>query len=236
MTVAVPGQTAPDSPTAMRRIVATTMVDQVTSEVRRSILAGVLRPGQELSLRELAGRLGVSTIPVREALRRLEGQGLLAAGNGRGSARVAPLNAEDLHGIYRLRLVLEPEIAGRSCLLLSDAELDELAEVAASFGDEGRGLDEIYTAHHNLHLRLLAPAATEWDIRTLENLWHAAERYVRLAFGNRDDRSDEHPRREHAHHELIEAFRTRDPGIVAVRVTDHLERNEAIAQEAIAPR
>jgi DNA-binding GntR family transcriptional regulator len=233
---AVSEQAASDSPTAMRRIVATTMVDQVTHEVRRSILAGVLRPGQELSLRELAGRLGVSTIPVREALRRLEGQGLLVAGNGRGSARVAALDAEDLHGIYRLRLVLEPEIASRSCLLLSDAELDQLAAVAASFGDERHSEDEIYSAHHTLHLRLLAPAATAWDIRTLENLWRAAERYLRLAFGNRHDRSDEHDRREHAHHDLVEAFRTRDPELVAARTSVHLERNEAIAQEAIAPR
>jgi DNA-binding GntR family transcriptional regulator len=234
--VTLSDQEVSGSAPAMRKIVATTMVDQVTSEVRRSILAGVLRPGQELSLRELAARLGVSTIPVREALRRLEGQGLLVAGNGRGSARVAPLDADDLHGIYRLRLVLEPEIAGRACRLLSDAELDQLTEIAISFGEEQLGMDEIYAAHHNLHLRLLAPAATAWDIRTLENLWHAAERYVRLAFGNRDDRSDEHARRERAHLELIEAYRTRDPDLVATRVTAHLERNEAIAQEAIAPR
>jgi DNA-binding GntR family transcriptional regulator len=218
----------------MRRITATSVVDQVTIEIRRSILSGVLRPGQELSLRELADRLGVSTIPVREALRRLEGQGLLTTSSGR-SSRVAPLDPEDLHGIYRLRRALEPEIAGRSCLLLTDAELDELARVAASFGDEQYGTDEIYQAHHDLHLRLLAPAATAWDVRTLENLWRAAERYVRLAFGARDDRGDEHRRREHAHTDLLTGFRTRDPAVVRERVYQHLEDNEAIAQQAIAP-
>lgn len=220
--------------TSVRRITATTVVDQVTSEIRRSVLAGVLRPGQELSLRELAGQLGVSTIPVREALRRLEGQGLLVPGAGRTSTRVAPLDAADLHGIYRLRLVLEPEIAARACLLLSDAELDELTAVAASFGDEQHGIDEIYQAHHDLHLRLLAPAATAWDVRTLENLWHAAQRYVRLAFGARDDRGDEHHRREHAHGQLVDGFRTRDPTVVAALVRRHLEDNEAIASDAIA--
>jgi DNA-binding GntR family transcriptional regulator len=219
---------------SMRRITATTVVDQVTAEIRRSILAGVLRPGQELSLRELAGQLGVSTIPVREALRRLEGQGLLTANSGRPS-RVAPLDSADLHGIYRLRLVLEPEIASRSCLLIGDAELDRLDAVAASFGDEHLGVDEIYQAHHDLHLRLLAPAATAWDIRTLEGLWHAAERYIRLAFGARDDRGGEHHRREHAHVDLLAGFRTRDPAAVRALVLRHLRDNEAIAQEAIAP-
>src|SRR5882762_5065197 len=120
----------------MRRISTTTVVDQVTEEIRRSILAGVLSPNQELSLRELADRLGVSTIPVREALRRLEGQGLLVTTPGR-STRVAPLDPADLRGIYRLRLVLEPEIASRSCLLLPDIELERLGEVVESFGVVG---------------------------------------------------------------------------------------------------
>jgi DNA-binding GntR family transcriptional regulator len=221
-------------PEAMRRIAATSVVDQVTIEIRRSILAGVLRPGQELSLRELATRLGVSTIPVREALRRLEGQGLLTSSSGR-SSRVAPLDADDLHGIYRLRQVLEPEIAGRACLLLPDAELDALAAVATSFGDEALGTDQIYLAHHDLHRRLLAPAATAWDVRTLENLWHAAERYLRLALGARNDRGGEHARREHAHTELLTGFRARDPELVQALVRRHLEDNEAIAQEAVAP-
>ena len=217
----------------MRRISTTTVVDQVTEEIRRSILAGVLSPSQELSLRELADRLGVSTIPVREALRRLEGQGLLVTTPGR-SSRVAPLDPADLRGIYRLRLVLEPEIASRSCLLLPDIELERLGEVVESFGVAGNSMDDVYEAHHDFHLRLLAPAATEWDIRTLRGLWHAAERYLRLAFGALGDRADEHPRRELVHAELLTGFRARDPALVESLVRQHLRDNEAIAQQAIA--
>ncbi len=219
---------------SMRRVTATSVVDQVTAEIRRSILSGVLKPGQELALRELATRMGVSTIPVREALRRLEGQGLLVS-SSRRSSRVAPLDAADLHGIYRLRLALEPEIAGRSCLLLSDGDLAELDRIADSLGDAGRSDEEIYLAHHDFHLRLLAPAATAWDVRTLENLWRAAERYLRLAFGARDDRADDHLRRQHAHTDLMAAFHARSPEQVRAQVRHHLEENEAIAQEAIGP-
>ena len=217
----------------MRRISTTTVVDQVTEEIRRSILAGVLSPSQELSLRELADRLGVSTIPVREALRRLEGQGLLVTTPGR-STRVAPLDPADLRGIYRLRLVLEPEIASRSCLLLPDIELERLGEVVESFGVVGTSMDDVYEAHHDFHLRLLAPAATEWDIRTLRGLWHAAERYLRLAFGALEGRADEHARRELVHAELLAGFRARDPALVESLVRQHLRDNEAIAQQAIA--
>src|SRR5882757_9374240 len=193
----------------MRRISTTTVVDQVTEEIRRSIL-------------------------VREALRRLEGQGLLVTTPGR-STRVAPLDPADLRGIYRLRLVLEPEIASRSCLLLPDIELERLGDVVESFGVPGRRIDDLYDMHNEFHLRLLAPATTEWDIRTLRGLWHAAERYLRLAFGALEDHAGEHPRREFAHTELLDGFRARDPALVESLVRQHLSDNEAIAQQAIAP-
>jgi DNA-binding GntR family transcriptional regulator len=103
----------------VRPVQAASVVDQVIKEIRRSILAGALRPGQEFSSRGIADGLGVSFIPVREALRRLEGQGLVVTQRGK-SACVVPLTHQDLHGIYRLRHQIEPEIASRSCLLLKD--------------------------------------------------------------------------------------------------------------------
>ena len=217
---------------SVRQVEATSVVDQVTKEIRRSILSGALRPGQEFSLRAIADELGVSFIPVREALRRLEGQGLVVTQRGK-SASVVPLTHEDLHGIYRLRRQIEPEIAARSCLLLGDVDLERLDDVVKSFADERLGIDEVYEAHHNFHLELLRPAATAWDIQTLETLWHAAERYIRLAFSGLDADPDEHTRREHAHHEMIEAFRSRDPKAVSTSVLHHLDANEQIAQRAI---
>ena len=219
-------------PRSVRQLETTSVVDQVTKEIRRSILSGSLSPGQEFSLREIAGELGVSFIPVREALRRLEGQGLVVTERGK-SAYVVPLTHEDLHGIYRLRRQLEPEIAARSCLLLNDEQFEDLDEIAKTFADERLGIDAIYEAHRNFHLELLRPAATSWDIQTLETLWHAAERYIRLAFSGLDAKPHEHDRREHAHHELIDTFRSRDPEAVAASVLHHLDENEQIAQRAI---
>jgi DNA-binding GntR family transcriptional regulator len=217
---------------SVRPVEATSVVDQVTKEIRRAILAGQLRPGQEFSLREIAAELGVSFIPVREALRRLEGQGLVVTQRGK-SASVAPLSRDDLHGIYQLRRRLEPEIASRSCLLLEEEDFRRLEEVVKIFADERLGIDEVYEAHHQFHLEQLRPAATAWDLRTLEMLWHAAERYIRLAFSSLDAQPDEHRRREHAHHEMIDTFRTRNPEAVAASVLAHLDANEQIARRAI---
>src|SRR5215213_1719368 len=105
------------SGSTVRPIESRTVAELVTSELRRSILGGVLAPGREFSLREVAGMLHVSFIPVREALRSLEAEGLVITRPGR-SAVVAPLDLDDLHAIYRLRHQLEPEIAARACQIL----------------------------------------------------------------------------------------------------------------------
>jgi DNA-binding GntR family transcriptional regulator len=216
----------------VRRIDASSMVDRVAAELRRAILSGSLAPGQEFSLREIAAKLGTSFIPVREALRSLESEGLITTRVGR-SAMVTRLDPGDLAAIYRLRGVIEPEIAGRSCQLLSDEELDALERQVHSFGDERLGIDEIYEVHHEFHLRLLKPAATDWDARVLTTLWRAAERYIRIGFGRLDLQPSEHMRREHAHEELLDAFRQRDPRVVRRSVTMHLKHNEKLARQAL---
>src|SRR6266496_2468178 len=86
------GVTRPESQAPFVRPVDTASVaDRVVHEIRRSILTGALQPGQQFSLREIAGQLGVSFIPVREALQQLEAQGLVVTRPGR-SATVAPLS------------------------------------------------------------------------------------------------------------------------------------------------
>ncbi len=223
------------SKATVRPIEARSVAELVTSELRRSILSGALAPGEEFSLRQIAGQLNVSFIPVREALRSLEAEGLVINRAGR-STMVAPLDLDDLHAIYRLRRELEPGIAARSCHLISDAELDRLAAQATEFGDPQLGIDEIYEAHHAFHLALLKPAATDWDTRILGTLWRAAERYIRIGFGRLDPDPREHGRREHAHHELIDVFRSRDADAVRQGVHDHLDHNEQIALHALEPQ
>lgn len=222
------------SAAAVRPIESRSVVEQVMTELRRSILSGALEPGREFSLRGLAEMLKVSIIPVREALRGLESEGLVVTRPGR-SALVAPLDLDELQGIYRLRRRLEPEIAQRSCRLLSDAELDRLERQAGEFGVEHRTMNEIYDSHHAFHLALLAPAATSWDIRILGTLWRAAERYVRIGWGRLDPDPQEHARREQHHVELVSAYRQRDPEIASGAVHQHLSRNEQMALLALGP-
>jgi DNA-binding GntR family transcriptional regulator len=218
----------------VRALAPSSVVDQVAVEIRRSILSGELKPGQQFSLREISAQLGISFIPVREALRQLEAQGLVITRPGK-SAVVAPLSHEDLQGIYRLRRQIEPDIAARACKVLDESDYVRLERYVEMFGDENLGIDDVYDAHHKFHLELLRPVATTWDLRVLEGLWHAAERYVRLAFSKLDTEPREHHRREHAHAALLETFRLGDPERVSLAVLHHLDDNEIIAQRALDP-
>jgi DNA-binding GntR family transcriptional regulator len=226
---------APAGSGSVRPIAARSVSEQVTNEIRRSILGGALPPGQSLSLRGLADQLDVSFIPVRDALRVLEAEGLVVNPPGR-SASVAPLDLEEFHAIYRVRRLLEPDLARRSVPLLSDAELDRLYQAAAEFGGAERSMDDIYDDHRAFHLALLAPAASAWDVRILTMSERATERYVRIGFGLLDPDPGEHDRRREAHQLLVGEFRKRDPQVAARALEAHLAHNEDLAAAALSSR
>ena len=216
----------------VRQVKPLSVVEQVLAEIRRSIVFGTLKPGQEFSLRETAAHLGVSTAPVREALRVLQGEGLIVVKRSR-SAIVAAMDREDLASIYRLRRQIEPDLAVRSCALLAKPSLAKLDGMVAMIGRADLRMHEVYDAHRDFHLELLKPAATPWDLRILETLWHAAERYVRIGFGRLDPQPAEHRRRESAHHALVEAFRSGDGERVHHALVVHLDESERLAAETL---
>ena len=220
------------SSSSVRPIEIRSVSEQVTNEIRRSILAGTLSPGQNLSLRKLAEQLDVSFIPVRDALRVLEAEGLVVNPPGR-SATVALLDLEEFHAIYRVRRLLEPDLARHAVRRLADAELDRLYQAAAEFGGVERSMDDIYDDHRAFHLALLAPAASAWDIRILTMSERATERYVRIGFGRLDPDPVEHDRRREAHQLLVDQFRKRDPEVAARALDEHLAHNEDLAHNAL---
>ncbi|MCD2197172.1 GntR family transcriptional regulator [Actinomycetospora endophytica] len=206
-------------------------VDLVLHEIRRSILSGELPPGQPFTVPALTEQLGVSHVPVREALRQLEAQGLITLSPSR-SAMVTPLDADDLRAIYRLRITVEPELAALSAPGRTDAEVDELDRmVRATFGEV---LGEAFWApHREFHAAMIEPAASGWDRRMLAPLWDASERYTRLVFDPVGAPESFAAHRAHAHDELVRAARSRDQEQVRAAVREHLENNLATMLEGM---
>ena len=225
-----------------------TLTEEIAARIRQSILTGSLRPGKKLSPHEIADQFGIHTPPVADALGRLEQQGLVVAIPGHSGSHVAPLDSTDLRGIYRLRRCVEPELAARSCLLLSEPELDGLEALTATLdnhrggrvgggrrGDYACGRDEVYRTHHEFHRRLLVPAAARCELLVLKPAWLAAQRYMWLAYHYRRDclHVDRHLPRQ-SHRELLTGFRSRDPATAEAATHRHLDSCEDIAKRALA--
>ena len=211
--------------TGLRSIAAQNLsaVDLVTAEIRRAVLTGTLPAGEQFSIRGLARQLGVSHIPIREALRRLEAQGLVVLTQAR-SAAVAGLSVDDLAAVYRLRLRIEPDLAARSAPLQTPRSLAALEEALEESRHEDP--DRAWQGHHDFHERLVAPAASTWDVRVLHTLWTAAERYTLLVF---DPISVDEAERDHRyarHRRLYERAAAGDSVGLEAELVAHLDANE----------
>ena len=208
-------------------------VDRVTAEVRRAVLSGALPPGRTFSTAELSTQLGFSHIPVREALRRLDAQGLIMLRPGR-KAMVSPLDRDELRAIFRLRQLIEPDLAARSVSMLGHADLEHANALLAAYIHGAQDIDELWKFHHDLHLALMRPAASEWDLRILAQLWHASDRYTRVVFDPYAVSSRDREVREAAHRSLLAAARSGSPAEIRRAVSEHLSDNEAACLEGIA--
>jgi DNA-binding GntR family transcriptional regulator len=104
------------------------MSDQVTESLRSMILVGDLRSGDQVTQEKLAEDLGVSTMPVREALLRLAHEGFVQGGRGR-SFRIAPTTREDIQDIYWVHATLAGELNARACERMSRQDLEQLSQI-----------------------------------------------------------------------------------------------------------
>jgi DNA-binding GntR family transcriptional regulator len=119
----------PETPSRLDRPDVRSIEEVVTTALRDAILSGELRPGERLLQEQLADQLRVSRIPLRDALRRLEAEGLVRIGPRRG-AEVASLNRADVLEIYEIRIALEPDLMRRAVAALGPADSKRLIDMS----------------------------------------------------------------------------------------------------------
>lgn len=152
---------------------------QVTEAVREDILDGSLQPGVRVQIRELTHRFGISHIPVREALRTLETEGLLVTSPTRATF-VAELEVEDLASLYDMRRLVECPLSRLAAPNLSDLQVARVFELLSAMDGLEPASREFRDAHKAFHRALLASVTDHWTEKVLEMFWRGAERYVRL--------------------------------------------------------
>jgi DNA-binding GntR family transcriptional regulator len=156
-----------------------TAQELVLSSVRTAILSGVLGPGARLRQEELADVFGTSRIPVREALRALEYEGLVTSEPHRGFT-VTSLDADDVQEVYDLRILLECEAVRIALPLLTDEDLEDLERLFAAM-QEAASPDEMLAARERFYLRLYSVTGRPRLVGLIMRLRQEVARVLRWA-------------------------------------------------------
>lgn len=183
---------------------------------------------------ELSSRLQVSHIPVREALRRLEAQGLVTLRPGR-SAVVAPISVDEIDDVYRLWILLCNDAVARACSRYTEADLEELEALLDEFTSLPQDSEAAFNGHHQFHLKLVEPGASSWDLRLLEILWVVIERAVRLAYTKIIELAPGDPgaRNYKEHRPLLDAACARDVRTLQRELRSHHKSHRQLVVDAL---
>jgi DNA-binding GntR family transcriptional regulator len=200
-----------------------TAEEVATQALRTAILQGTLAPGHRLRQIDLARELGISRIPLRDAFRRLEAEGLVYI-DGRRGARVATLTANQVSEIYETRLLLETHCIRHAVRNLTEAGLKSLLDMSHHMDAVAIDAEDGRQARRAFYAELYR--------------WSGRPRIRQLILQLRDDVHRYHVLNgyewaEHGdgtHHELREALRTRDPDAAARALRRHLRiaRNDLV--------
>jgi DNA-binding GntR family transcriptional regulator len=208
-----------------------TVNEQVLEALRAAVITGELPPGTLHSVHTLAGQLGVSRTPVREALIKLAQLGMVRFERNRG-VRILQTSLHDLEEVFALRLLLEVPAARRAVLLLTPGTRRELRQVyaamekAASAGDEYR----VWEHDRQFHRVLLEASGNTRLAEYVDSL-----RDLVLSSGvssAQRSRSLEHILAEH--HAVLERVEAGDADGAAEAMRRHILRTAEllVAQEA----
>jgi DNA-binding GntR family transcriptional regulator len=145
------------------------VADLAYERIRGFVLGGEVPPGARLGQVELAERFGISRTPVREALRRLTGEGLVDLHSNRGF-RVADLGLDAVLRRMEVRSLVEPGIARLAAQRRTDEDLQHLQETIASQEGSKDGISA-HDASRDFHIALARASGNEELVRVLNSLW-----------------------------------------------------------------
>lgn len=206
----IPIISAKDTP--QQRITTTA---RVLDLLRQQILSGALSEGALLRQEKLAAELGVSRVPIREALHQLEAEGLVTMKSHKGAV-VSSLSIDDLEEVYEIRARLETWLLEQSMPLLTEQHYQNAEALLAQMADDTR--DEHWSSlNWNFHAVLYAPSNRPQTLELIRKLYLNAYRHFPLPIrltGGRDKMHREHQL-------LLDLCRQGD----VERAKDHLEQH-----------
>ena len=177
--------------------------------LRNAILSGELEPGEKLVIDRLSAEMGLSQIPVRTAVQRLQAEGLVVA-SPHASAVVAPLPPEKIDEVFALLEALERAAFRAACQKRTDVDLDELAELVRRMDEaidapdpaEWLGLNNAF--HRRIALIAAMPLLIDFTNRLFDEWQRISRHYFPDVAGTRL------PRAQREHKQIVSLLRKRD--------------------------
>lgn len=195
-----------------------TLETQVYQVLRTAILERQLASGERLVQDELATKLGTSRIPVRDALKRLEVEGLVTA-DERGSYFVSVFGVEDLEEIYGLRALLEPYAAAKATKKLAASELEALERLVQDMAQAVAAQDkERYVQlNEDFHTLLYEASQQRRLVRMIKSLWSGQPPLTPITVPERLARSQQE------HQALLDALKEGNVGAAEALMRLHIQ-------------
>ena len=202
-------------------------VQQVLAFARAKIINGEYPPNTKLLPKILAEECGTSLIPVREAMRALESDGLVTFIHNRG-AWVSPISIDDLNDLYSVRIPLEMN-AVETAVDLTSEDIKKLHDILdnADAAMNSNNKAEVVKLNKDFHFAIYSHSKSPWRLRLIETLWSHAERYQRFSLNFRKDAAD----REH--HDIVDCLAAHDNRGAAKAMGVHLKSTVELLNKSL---
>lgn len=191
--------------------------DRIAAALRAELMAGTLRPGDDLPQVALSDRFGVSRIPIRDALRILAGEGLIAIEANRG-ARVIALTPDEVREVYDLRGLLEGDCLRRAAAHLAPADLEEIDRVRRK-SDLDAATPDWSAGDWAFHQAIYRRAGRPRQLAMIEGL----RRTCQLFIGAYVTMPARRPRWLDEHRQILDHLRRNEPESAAAILQAHLD-------------
>ncbi|HEV2442743.1 MAG TPA: GntR family transcriptional regulator [Steroidobacteraceae bacterium] len=209
---------------------ATTTSDIVAESLRKEIAGGWLRPGSPLRQEAIADRLGVSRMPVRDALSQLHAEGLVDLLPNRG-AFVSSMSAEECVELFDLRVMLECDALERAVAHHTDSSLRELRYIQGEL-EVATDRESWAAGDRRFHTNLYQPCGRPRTLRIIAELRNRVERFYLAALSPDDRRSAWRGE----HRDILSAVGERDAAAACGALRRHLRETQAVVLAKIQQR
>lgn len=205
-----------------------TVQDRIYRQLRDALIQGRFDAGEIFLAGDVAQRMSVSSMPVREALARLVSERALEAMANR-RVRVPLLTLERARDIAQARTLIEGELAARAIANLTHADIERLEFLTSEYEDTGEAQD-VATLNHAFHFKLYEAAGSSVFMPIVESLWMQAGPYVRAAAKLHSPLTDTAATLHHRG--ILAAIKAGDKAQVSAELTADISQSFAILERA----